>query len=414
VADFFQKDPGFTGHEFFVTHLARRLGQRLAVGGDPSTLESAARVWEGIRDKAARERFVGGVIQSLEGVVPGGISDSFAQVLQHQIQAENGGPVTAALRNSAPGALAPALRLLSDPKAPANDRLAVAHVLAERDHPESVPALLSILSSANAPSRLRRAALLAAARHPDAAVPRAVLSGYESRIAGDPQLRVTALRVLAGRAEWAALLIDAVNEWKIPVPHMVPEVVHLLSQHRAQSPAIAAALEQHWKGMFGALSPGDRLIESKRLRESLREASGSAEAGKPLFQQLCGACHKLFGEGRDIGPELTGYERANADFWIDNLVYPSLEIREGFGSYTATTRTGQTFTGILESQSASGVVLRDLSGEKTRLRSVDLASLEASPFSLMPEGLLRGLNAGQVRDLFAYLMRPARDAESRR
>jgi putative heme-binding domain-containing protein len=126
-----------------------------------------------------------------------------------------------------------------------------------------------------------------------------------------------------------------------------------------------------------------------------------------IFESRCAACHKLFDKGNNIGPELTGYERGNPDFWVDNLLYPSLEIREGFGNYTARLKNGAILTGMLESQSTSGVVLRDLAGQKTRVAQADLLSIEASPVSIMPEGLLSGLSDAELRDFFAHLMRAA-------
>jgi hypothetical protein len=51
------------------------------------------------------------------------------------------------------------------------------------------------------------------------------------------------------------------------------------------------------------------------------------------------------------------------------------------------------------------VVLRDLGGQKSRLRQADLAGLEASPVSMMPEGILVGLGDAAVRHLFAYLQK---------
>jgi putative heme-binding domain-containing protein len=95
-------------------------------------------------------------------------------------------------------------------------------------------------------------------------------------------------------------------------------------------------------------------------------------------------------------------------------VYPSLEIREGFGTYRVRTRGGQTWIGMLDSETSDAVVLRDLAGQKTRLRRSDVEEMEASPVSVMPEGLLKALNPQQIRDLFAYLMLPAKSAQDGR
>ncbi len=403
---FLRNSPEFTQSPLFAQHLARRLAQRLASGNDAARMGAAGALFEALQNADTRSAFVEGIAATLDGAQPAGSPGALSTALTQLLAARDGGPLAAALRASQSGALPPALKLLADSKAPLQDRLAIAKILAETDHPDAAPALGTLLTNATLPVPLKRALLLAAARYPSIDVPAAVLSAYEARIASDVPLRDTALRVLASRVVWAETLLQAVDDWKVPAKHLSPEIVNLLAQHRTKSPAIDRALEHHWKGALGALPPEEKLQEAKRLRDALREDRGSAGAGRLLFQQLCASCHKLFGEGNLIGPELTGYERGNADFWLDNIVYPSLEIREGYANYTARTRGGQVYTGMLDSRSASQVVLRDLAGQKTSLRESDLASLEANPLSLMPEGLLRALTPAQVRDLFAFLMQP--------
>jgi len=62
--------------------------------------------------------------------------------------------------------------------------------------------------------------------------------------------------------------------------------------------------------------------------------------------------------------------------------------------------------GTIDKQDAGGVVIKDVAGQRHAFRQLDIESLEASPTSLMPEGLLGGLNDSQLRDLFAYLQKP--------
>ena len=133
---------------------------------------------------------------------------------------------------------------------------------------------------------------------------------------------------------------------------------------------------------------------------------GDATKGKEHFTQRCAACHKLFDEGGAIGPNLTGYERANPDFWLVGVLDPSIEIREGYGAYTAKLKNGQTLMGQLTRQDATGSVLKDMAGQLHTMKTAEVESLTALPISLMPEGLLTGLDDAAVRDLFSYLMKP--------
>ena len=131
--------------------------------------------------------------------------------------------------------------------------------------------------------------------------------------------------------------------------------------------------------------------------------SGDETKGRAHFLGRCASCHKLKGEGGDIGPDLTGYDRGSLDFWILNVVYPSLEIREGFGAYDVRLKDGPVAHGILERRGGGEIVLRDLAGNRTRLREDKVAALFASPTSVMPENLLAGLSDEDLRDFFAYL-----------
>jgi len=89
------------------------------------------------------------------------------------------------------------------------------------------------------------------------------------------------------------------------------------------------------------------------------------------------------------------------------ILDPSVEIREGFGAYSARLKDGQTLMGMLVSQDAGNVVLKDMAGTKHTARTSQIEKLEALPQSMMPEGLLTGLSDDDVRDLIGYLMSPA-------
>ena len=106
-----------------------------------------------------------------------------------------------------------------------------------------------------------------------------------------------------------------------------------------------------------------------------------------------------------IGPELTGYERGNIDFWLTAVLTPSIEIREGFGMYVVKLKNGQILSGIMAGQDAKGITLRDVANQLTPVNQADIVSLEASPISLMPQGLLTGISDADLRDFFAYLMK---------
>lgn len=352
-------------------------------------------------DEALRGRFIAGIAAAFEGTELPPLPPALARALHEHLTKNSGGDLTLALRSGSADALKKALALLAGTKATNAARIAVAKTLAELGKTEAVAPMVAILRGSNPPG-LKRGILQAAARFDDRRIAEALLTSYEAQIAGDKALREDALRALAGRKAWALELVHFVNQWKVPARHVPVDVVRQLSLHR--EPGIDAALETHWKGLLVTGPSESKEKEIARIKTVLKSAPGDPAKGKLQYAARCAICHKLFGEGMAIGPELTGYDRGNADFWLDNLFNPSLEIREGFGNYVVKLKNGQLLTGIIDAQDAAGLVLKDIAGNRTPVKQTDIDKLEASPVSLMPEGLTSGMSDADLRDFFAYLM----------
>jgi putative heme-binding domain-containing protein len=141
----------------------------------------------------------------------------------------------------------------------------------------------------------------------------------------------------------------------------------------------------------------------RRLSNDLRAGTGGATAGRELFRKHCATCHRLFGEGNAVGPDLTHANRKDRDYLLASIVDPGAVIRKEFLSYTVQTSDGRLLTGLLVEQSPGHVTLLDAKNERTRISRDRIAELHESPVSLMPENLLTPLKPQELRDLFRYL-----------
>jgi putative heme-binding domain-containing protein len=86
-----------------------------------------------------------------------------------------------------------------------------------------------------------------------------------------------------------------------------------------------------------------------------------------------------------------------------SIVNPNAEIREGFQYFSIETTDGRSLAGFLADRDTQVTVLRGLDGQDVVLRQAEIKTLEPMGRSLMPEGLLEGLDEKGLRDLFAYL-----------
>lgn len=142
---------------------------------------------------------------------------------------------------------------------------------------------------------------------------------------------------------------------------------------------------------------------------ALRFARGKPnfENGRSLYFAVgCGACHRLGGLGGAIGPDLTSIPHKFDDrYLVEAIVNPSKDISDQYGSSIVTLKNGAKETGLaVEDGSKIKLYPPDVKAQPKLIARKDIKSIEQSPVSQMPPGLLNFLNAEEVRDLIAYLM----------
>jgi putative heme-binding domain-containing protein len=114
----------------------------------------------------------------------------------------------------------------------------------------------------------------------------------------------------------------------------------------------------------------------------------------------------LFDSGKTIGPELTGSNRANLDYLLENMLDPSAVIGKDYQLTQIVTDAGRTINGIIKEENDTAVTLQTPTDVVT-IPKKEIDERELVKLSLMPEGQLKPLSAEDVRDLVAYLGTPA-------
>ncbi|HTA28869.1 MAG TPA: c-type cytochrome, partial [Candidatus Cybelea sp.] len=244
---------------------------------------------------------------------------------------------------------------------------------------------------------LHRADLTALQQFDDPAVARAVLGNLKNI---DDAARPAAFELLSSRPAWAQELLDAVDVGKIAKDLIPQDVLRKIKTY--QQPAVVEMVRKHWGGERVATT-AEMQEEIKHFAAVVRDGSGDPYEGRTVFSMNCGVCHKLFGQGGQIGPDLTPYKRDDLDTMLLNIVNPSAEIREGYENYFVTTKDGRMLSGFLADKDNQVVVLRGLDGVNQVLPQNQIAEMKSTGVSLMPQGLLESFNDQKVRDLFAYL-----------
>jgi putative heme-binding domain-containing protein len=132
------------------------------------------------------------------------------------------------------------------------------------------------------------------------------------------------------------------------------------------------------------------------------EGPPDASRGRSIYSRTCAQCHKLYESGGDVGPDLTGSDRANPDYILENVLDPSAAVSRDYSLTNVATTDGRLVSGIIRDQTDASIVLQT-ANERVVLSREDIEAMKPSSTSMMPEGLLERLSPQEVRDLFAYL-----------
>ena len=257
---------------------------------------------------------------------------------------------------------------------------------------------------------IQGAALAALSRTDSPQVAAMVLSAFP-KLSGDMQPR--AVELLTQRTVWAKVLVAEIAGKKIPTSVLnVNQVRKLLSLGDKD---LADEVTKHWGTIREGRDPArEQLV--RQMRAMLAKTPGDAHRGKQMYVKLCGQCHKLHGEGQEVGPDITSNGRASYDQLLSNVFDPSLVIGASYQARSVRTIDGRAVTGLLVEDSDQRIVLKVQGGKEETIARDDVEAMKVSELSLMPEGIEKQYTPQELADLFAYITldKPPGDPDARR
>jgi putative membrane-bound dehydrogenase-like protein len=216
----------------------------------------------------------------------------------------------------------------------------------------------------------------------------------------EPELRPQAVELLTQRDVWRLPLVTAVRQARIPSSDLNANQIRRLLADK--DPAFVRRVRAIWGTVREERNPGrERVI--KEVRSFLRLAPGDPLAGTAVFKRVCAQCHKIYGEGQEVGPDITMNGRGSYEQLLSNVLDPSLVIGTAYQGTTVSSTDGRVLTGLLVERSPQRVVLKTQGGKLETVPGEQVEAVKVSPLSLMPEDLEKQLTPRELADLFAFL-----------
>ncbi len=249
-------------------------------------------------------------------------------------------------------------------------------------------------------AELRSAALRALGAFNDPKTADAILRIYGSL---DQAQKRDALSTLASRVTYAKPLLAAIAANKVPKQDMTAEVVRQLRNVKDHE------VQEQVAKIYGTAREvsADKKAEMERYRRIYGAGGsqpGNASPGRVVFNKVCAQCHMLFDTGGKVGPDITGANRSDINYLLENILDPNAVIPNEYRANEIETKDGRSLTGIIKRQDDKTIVLQT-ANELVTLPRNEIESQRQSQLSMMPEELLATMKDQEVRDLIYYLTR---------
>jgi putative heme-binding domain-containing protein len=139
-----------------------------------------------------------------------------------------------------------------------------------------------------------------------------------------------------------------------------------------------------------------------RYREAL-SSHGDSQAGAAVFRKVCASCHKLNGEGTEVGPDLATLTDKSPESLFIAILDPSRAFETKYTNFLVEMADGRVLSGMIASETATSVTLRRQEGKEDVLLRSDIEAMAGSGQSVMPEGLEKDLTPRDLANVIAYL-----------
>jgi putative heme-binding domain-containing protein len=223
-------------------------------------------------------------------------------------------------------------------------------------------------------------------------VPKVLLAGWKEHT---PALRAAILDALVSRPAWAAALVSSVESGDVAAAEIDPAHRRiLLGQRDGTTRKRAEAL------FSGATSARKDVVD--RYRKAL-ETEGDAAAGAAVFRRVCTVCHRLGGEGTEVGADLAALNDKSPESLLIAILDPNRAFETKYTNFIIQTVDGRVLSGMIGAETANSVTLRRHEGKEDAILRTDIEAMSSSGQSMMPEGLEKDLAPRDVANLIAYL-----------
>ncbi len=282
-----------------------------------------------------------------------------------------------------------------DAKQPLSERLVAVNLVSRTNLSITLPSLQK-LADPRQPTELQLAAVRAIGQSGEVAAIGNLLQ-KDRWSSFTPIIRNAIVDIAMTKPKLTGQLLTAVEKDQIPAWSINGDRRGQLM--RSKDEAISARAT----ALFKDMKVGDRMKFYEEFKNAILPLTANPKNGHAVFSRTCTPCHVVEGEGKTVGPDLTGMRNQPKEVLLLHIVIPEFEIMPIYTLYNVETTDGQSYSGLLASDTPESITLRQAAGVEQKIPRATIASMRSSNLSLMPQELEKTMSKQDMADLLGFL-----------
>jgi putative membrane-bound dehydrogenase-like protein len=378
--------------------LLEKLARRVAANDHPNAILAAVQLLSEVDTDRDRLALLNGLAEGLKGRrgldMPREWEKAYRQCAASANADVRARALTVAVSLGDPVALNLLRGVLADRKIDPGRRAdALTSLLLARD-PNLQPVLEKLLDD----PPIRGPVIRALAQFEDFNIANKLLALYAQL---PPAEKRDAIATLGSRKIFAFALMEGIGVKQVPAADVTAEVIRQLRAFN--DPGLNKRIGEIWGTVRDTPADRKKLISewSKRLTAKKQEKVDLAH-GRAVFAKVCQQCHTLYGVGGKVGPDITGSNRSDLAYLLENMFDPSAVIPKEYAATKLDLTDGRTLIGIVKEETKQALTLLT----QTETLTIPLADIDRrtpSELSMMPDDLTKQATDADIRALIAYL-----------
>ncbi|MGE5195307.1 MAG: HEAT repeat domain-containing protein, partial [Deltaproteobacteria bacterium] len=211
-----------------------------------------------------------------------------------------------------------------------------------------------------------------------------------------PAVRRRVIQSLLRTTSRAQALLAEIESGRLAVTELDPTHVQALVNHKNETVRDLA------RKLLAAAIPADRKLVLEKYQPALA-LKADPTRGRAVFEKNCVTCHKIGDLGVNVAPDISDSRTKTPAQLLNDILNPNQAIDNNYVSYTVLTKDGKSETGIVATETAASITLRQPEGKTVLILRQEIDELKSNGISLMPEGLEKNIAIEQMADLIAFI-----------